>query len=728
MTRPSKRFWTIVACVGAVACGSDRPSPEDVARRTVETLESIPDLEQRAAVSALALNTLCTLGRLGGGEAEGRVETALARMIEDQPPELVSQLAAYGETLSRVSTVDRTRLLGDLASFDPGQCDSPPDWDRLRYGIIFNHQLIPRLRTNFCSNNLTYADGTVADRAITAGSVLHAIQPDPEGGPELRRFLPLATPALIGIERSEFVRARHPGLAATADDGEGISPYGFATNIQCSAANPCDASLGMLCNTVFGGAVGRCVAYPVVQKDQTMVLRGYNFWDVAESRVVFDPVVPGQGTESTTIVSIVDPNEPTDSAAACPLPSLSNPTHNRAHFRVTANEGAFYRVRMFNHNGQFLTQQDGLDDADSRVIHTCYPPPGPERDDVPPGTIRDCTFPQETCEQDGATCGATWAVPPRQLDECRHLPGETPPCGETPEWYEAQPLSPRGDGVAFREEAIVFVEAEAPVFELSGILHAIEVQEETGVDFLGSDEPLIGIVGGDLTTTPDPDNLAQRFLGSDYDEGERKIEDFPLTTVEVPADGNAVLLAFMFEDDGFVAAFAAGALAIAVAAAIIVLSGGAGALAAAGGGSGAVLVWGLLVGQFHQPDDLIAMDPFSATPAEVRERIGVSHADDFLTTVPALVGGLPEVDSPIRSGVTRSQVIHPFEEFRVADEPLQAECNPGSCGSGEVCLVNRCVPSDFSDPTAGTAFRERRTYLGGGGRYAVDYEWRLQEK
>jgi hypothetical protein len=34
------------------------------------------------------------------------------------------------------------------------------------------------------------------------------------------------------------------------------------------------------------------MAYPVV-KDQNLVLRGFNYWDVTEARVVFTPVVLG---------------------------------------------------------------------------------------------------------------------------------------------------------------------------------------------------------------------------------------------------------------------------------------------------------------------------------------------------------------------------------------------------------------------------------------------------
>jgi AraC family transcriptional regulator len=53
-----------------------------------------------------------------------------------------------------------------------------------------------------------------------------------------------------------------------------------------------------------------------------MVLRGFNYWDITEARVVFTPAVPGQGSESASVVSLVDANEPTDGAQACPRGGL----------------------------------------------------------------------------------------------------------------------------------------------------------------------------------------------------------------------------------------------------------------------------------------------------------------------------------------------------------------------------------------------------------------------
>jgi hypothetical protein len=735
---PRLRWYGLAATLAIAAsaacskgCGRSggQPEPRDVAQRMIQGLRAIPDAKHRAAVSALTFNTLCSISRLASGKADGRVEKFVAPLLAGKSADVKARLATFRETLGEIPQGTRAELLGSLASFDPKACEAAPDWDRLRYGVIFSHQLVPHLRFNFCSNNFTYGDGSSGERAITTGSLLTGIAVDPDGvHPPTHLLASLATPALIGVEGSEFVTARHPGLAATGNAGEGISPYGFKTNISCSATNDsCDPSLGLICRS------DTCVAYPVVQKDQTIVLRGYNFWDVAEARLVFEPLVPGQGTESTTIISTLDPNEPTDPVAACALPSTANATHNRAHFRVPANEGHFYRLRLFNHNGQFHTQKDGIDDAASRVIHTCYPPVGPNPDNVPPGTIRACTFPQETCPQDGVKCAAAWTTPPRKIEDCGHLPGQPSPCGETPEWYEAQMLSPRSDGVAFLNEAVVFVEAKAPVFQLSGTLHALEVVEETGIDFLGSDEPMMAIIGTSFANQPpsippDLGNLSQRFLGDDYDEGERKIENFKLVTTDLPADGQAAFLSVLVEDDGFAGAFAAGLVAIAIAAAIIIGTGGASLIAALGGASGAVLLWAFLVNQFIAPDDTIGLESFTATPVEVQERIGKTHAPDFLTIQPPAVGPLPALPDTQREGIGREYVIHPFFEGRASQDPLHAECDPGTCATGKECRVNRCVDVGFVDPTNGVAFRERRHYTASGGHYAVDLQWEMKKK
>ncbi len=541
----------------ATACDSEKPDAEDAATRVVARLETLPPGPTREAIAAVTLNAMCTIGRLGAGVADGRVETAVASLVASQPDDIRARLVDYRETLAAIPEAKRAELLGGLGTFDPATCSSAPAWDRLRTGVLFSNQPIPHLRFNFCSNNFSYPDGEPGGRAITVGSMLTAILHDPDGVNAPTHVLAsLATPSFTGIELGGGVFARDPALAATGGAGEGISPYGVDTGIPCSGnSNVCNASLGQMC-------MGTCMAFPVVKKDATIVLRGYNLWDVTDARLVFEPLIPGQGSESTTVIRDFDTNEPSDQVAACTLPSApQSASFNRAHFRVPANEGAFYKLRLFNHNGTFLTQADGVDDGEPRVIHTCFPP-SPVADNVPPGTVRDCTPPVETCVQDGLPCAAAWAAPPRKLDDCRHQPGQTPPCGETPEWYEAELLSPRVQGPKLMDDPIVFVEGStSPVFTLSGTLHALATIDETGFQsFFGSDEPIMALFGADLDSTavPDPEDLGNVYKGEDYDDGDRDIVDKLLTQEDLPADGELTFMAVLVEDDGFLGAFLAG--------------------------------------------------------------------------------------------------------------------------------------------------------------------------
>ena len=80
----------------------------------------------------------------------------------------------------------------------------------------------------------------------------------------------------MGLE-GDFVSARHPDLDATVTTpiGEGMTPFGVETGIPCSLSDEsaCDPAQGLLCSTrILGGSSGQCIAYPVVQKDQNLIL------------------------------------------------------------------------------------------------------------------------------------------------------------------------------------------------------------------------------------------------------------------------------------------------------------------------------------------------------------------------------------------------------------------------------------------------------------------------
>jgi hypothetical protein len=129
-------------------------------------------------------------------------------------------------------------------------------------------------------------------------------------------------------------------------------------------------------------------------------------------------------------------------------------------------------------------------------------------------------------------------------------------------------------------------------------------------------------------------------------------------------------------------------------------------------------------------DDLLGRTTFMAKPLNFDERIASTHAADFLTVSPPLFGALPapadaSEDDPLSEGELPARLIHPFVDFSLGDEPLEAQCNPGICASGQVCLVNRCVDPGFTDPTEGIGFKERREFELNGGHYAIDILWEV---
>ena len=683
-------------------------STKHMAALVIKELESITDPKQRAVATVYTLNTMCSLSRLAAGKADGRVETTVAPFFNSKVKPVARLLVhRLGDSLKQIPGTKRSELLGPLTQYDPGTCAAAPKWDEIKHAVLLETTVVPRLRTNYCSGNFTYADGANADRAITAASLFFA------GVEAPGTLLSGASPVISGVE-GEHVSS--PVIPASAS--EGLSPYGVTTDIPCSlASDSCDAAQGLICGERIN-AGDKCVAFPVVQKDQELILRGYNFWDLESARLVFSPLLPNTGTESIAEVSQIEANEPGDGTLACPLPSSSNPTHNRAHFRVGANEGRFYRLSMYNRNGTFHTQRDAADGADPRVIHNCYPESF-NVTNVPPGTPRGCTPPSETCVDDGKACAATWTKPPRKLDECRHFPHEPVKCAETPEWFKNEPLTTRSDGNMLKEP-VVYVRAEAPGYELRGTLSAIECEDETNE--IGSDEPVVFIAG---LKAPGPpgweidllnhiDDIGNAWRGKKVDSGERRQVNQLLSTVsDVKYDERVHFFVVLAEDDGFFDGYLSGVALIAITAAIIGLSGGTAGFIAG--------VWALVMAGIAG-DDRLGMVTLLATPLSVDQRIGATHTPDFLVNGTTL-GPLP----PAPNGRTEHQranpfLIHPFEDFKFGP-PLAAQCDPGPCDVGQKCLINRCVDNGFVDPTAGRGFRERREFASSSYYYVLDLLW-----
>lgn len=705
----------------------------------LRVLEGVADPVERETAAALSLNTLCSIRRVAEGNVQGDVEQRIFLYVNKLGPEVKARLLKAGQRLDAIPAVKRTELLGSLSYLDPGACTAAPDWTRIHRGVLFSHRAVPRLRDNFCSGNFTYADATSAERAITVGSeiVNSAVEIDSQVITET--VASTARPVVLGIE-GEHVDARHPALAATdtTPTGDGMNVYGVVTTIPCSSVDEsgCNPSLGLLCG-IHVNRGDRCVAYPVVTRDQELVLRGFNFWDVEEAQLLFTPVDPALSALAVpTSVIGVDANEPLDGNLACPLPTPANPTHNRAHFPVTANAGRFYKLTMFNHNGHFFTRQDTVDHADPRVLHACYPPSANLEEGIPAGTIRDCTEPTQTCAQDGAGCTATWTTPPRKLENCRHEIIQPAVCGETPEWFASVPLVERSDEFVFGREPIVFVENSEPSVRLTATLETLECIEESGWDWTGADEPMILLqgfpdviqAGTDADFLDDIDDTDSAFHGSDFHSGTRCRLTTPklLSSKDnVLATGEVLYLLLLAEDDSALTTFLVGAAIIVAAAATIYVAGWAGIWTAVVGTATAVTIWGVISAALGE-DDPMGKATFSATPLQFSERIASTHAANFLSVVPALFGVLPKLLGGVSLAEAVSSLLHPFAEYRATDPQPAPQCNPGTCASGFSCVVQQCVPSGFVDPTVGVGFRERRRYTADGTDYAMDLRWEMR--
>jgi hypothetical protein len=219
------------------------------------------------------------------------------------------------------------------------------------------------------------------------------------------------------------------------------------------------------------------------------------------------------------------------------------------------------------------------------------------------------------------------------------------------------------------------------------------------------------------------DENSQAWHGEDFDSGDsRKIGKLLSTVGGLKFDSQVFYIIELLEDDSKLEQFLAGAVLIIVAAVIIYFTAGAALWLTVGGSAAALAIWGAITNDTGE-DDLLGKATALATVLAMDERIGASHAPDFLTVNPPATPGLPTmpgIDNENQRGGPR--LIHPFIELPVKRLPIP-ECNPGNCPSGKVCLVNLCVDPGFVDPTAGRGFRERREYTGDRSHYTIDLLW-----
>jgi hypothetical protein len=521
----------------------DEPEVKVPGRSMVASLRAIADPQQRAVVSAMTLNALCTAKRAANGRALTAPEQGVADAFATLSVAERAEAQRAGVVLAGITPDERRELLGPLAAVDPGLCESgtPPLYAAL---LASRNGVIPRLRAPHCAGGVTYAGGVEAEAAGRAVTVATEVLRPGSNDVEFFRnpfVAPLARPFITGFTKqaptvsgsSALDQDRVQNRDCGSIPGDGISPYGVRTTIACSLQAPCDQAAGMICgaelNRVIVGnnyETAACYAFPVVTAGPSanLLLRGYNFWDVDDAKLEFTPL---HAPSTSAIVGLsangVVANEGVDptlgscapafgriqkgSAACAEATDPGNRTHNVAEFPVSQlTPGRFYRVRMMNHNGTF--RHRNVADDPGRVLHACYsraaggpvkhdPRTGlPLFDSRDPGafvdTRFDCQPPQASCvanDQGFSRCsdGAWSADGPRPLSACRHAPGTEPTCGETPEWFYSEPIAvTEGRGPLLRQP-IVFVAGEAG-FKLVSRLYGVRCLEESGRDWAGSDE------------------------------------------------------------------------------------------------------------------------------------------------------------------------------------------------------------------------------------------------
>jgi hypothetical protein len=569
-----------------------------------------------------------------------------------------------------------------------------------------------------------------------AGTIV-GIHHDPDGGDSEEIVSDTgANPQITGIDGATSVV---PGLSQGDNvPGTNMSPYGVTVspstcNATTLANDTCEHATGLICGTLVGLGP-KCIAYPVVTRGDSLVLSGFNYWDKDGAKARYLPVASQQLSALVDVESVVEQPGTTASEAqiGCSTNfSNSNVPHDKASFPIPVEPG-FYRIKMYNQNGHFLTQDDVVSAGDEtpsgRVLHICYPPDADL--DVPPGTIRACTQPTQTCPQDGLTCTPGWSQAPRDpfTDACEHQPGDPAPCGESPQWFESPPKRTVSSGeISFEADAIVYVQAAGPEYTLRAEMSTFECVDESNPEWAGNDEVVFHmqafVAGGDQTFEEMLDQLNLQRGDAHFDnadDGDRSHTDGKvlLQLQDVGLTDKAAFLLQVAEDDGGIWV-EIGTVAIAiVAVAVAIALPGIGTLIAA---AAVPTLWYFLADDARHSDPA-GTEAFGGTPYDFTRRILAERADGFLSAM-QLIGPLARsVGAPLDHALP-ARLIHPFLDLRVSKEstaPTFDVCTQSfGCASGQSCFGGVCVPSaaDTHD-----FFSERRQY-NGEGDYVFDLKY-----
>lgn len=706
------------------------------AQRTINVLRSIQDVQKRQFVSALVLNLQSAFSRAAAGTVGSEIERRIATYENRLDPTTRAFVATLGRGLPFIPTDVRAELLGTLVAFDPGNGLNPPLLEALG---VNTSNVNARVRTNFCAQ---------PDRDVTVGIFSSTIG-DPDNG--IGSVESLADPVITGLQRNT-VSSPHPVLVSdhdtkessgSSDEGNGFSSKGIPTALPC----PCDATQGLLCSNELAltprppGPTDVCQAYPIVTQGQNFTLRGYNFWDAETAILELAPVDPGNGgtgsyTAHTTGIDTSGAN------LDCLPADSSHETHDTASFQAQVSPG-FYRLRLFNQNGRFRLRGEPPD-ALGRTIHTCWKLPPPDTHTFPlpePTTDLNCdptAVAGTTCVADGAPCPASiWSVQPRALADCQGSFLDPPRCGETPAWIGSQPL--------IQAQPIVYVQQGVPTFQVQVLRQSVEAVNESGTDFLGSDETQIILAGftdanakNGLNTIGELSQQAGVLGPDDYDSGTRRVFNPAGLLAQVNSVGQDDTIYFGLE---FLEIDCSSCIEGVVGALGAVITGG---LCAAGvscaiAGPVGVIVTSAVIAMIASSDvnDNMGVTTWSGTPRQIADRISATHASNFLPNYQGYnltPGALPTfTTNGVTTGTARQRLMHPFvidgNLTRVVQAPQPqpgrdiplVQCNPGTCTGGAICDVNQCVAPGSVDDLAGFGFREQRAILNGSDSwYGVD--------
>jgi outer membrane protein assembly factor BamB len=730
----------------------------------------------------LSWASVCDLYRASRGEASSKVAKEL---VSDMTASDRDEIRQMMEDIRSIPSATAQTLLGPLAGFDPRACTQQPQFEQVSVKVqALDSSLEGHLRANFC---------TGSDDSITVNA---EVVQEPSFGElaQLGLTVPTASPVLIGIDPtphmldasnslSQAQAAADLGHPALIDDwiqrrggrpstpvlenprypGDGLSPFGVETTTDCSASSyqtdNCDHGGGLICGSLVGRS-NKCYAFPVIPLNEGLRVIGHNFWDRSAFLVlenVSDPSAsvvldqPNARARASANAAInctpaINPDrEPS-------LEAISLGNQNTLQYDLTQG-GGFYRVKVYNKNGNFRTQADARSGrTEGRVIHVCRSVEADVaawEDTSTMGTIRDCTPPTQTCVQDGAACTAQWGTAPRSQEECNNdarAPGDglSDACGETPSYFES-----RG------RQAIVYIAPSRPTFTHRAFVNRIECTEETLCNNCGGEDE-IAMVAVTMTgdrikgISEDPKRFRDEAISvyrNDFEHRQIRHPEYRFDTVRGIRRSSElyITIGFVEEDQETVTRtqIIGGIVTAAGAAVTEYYAPGYGAAVAAAGATATKAIISKTKGA-----DNLGYQTWHGTYWDLMKRVDFTHRPDFMLTpnsdgatmtVPPTVGG---------SGKYIGTLLHPIIGYGRSLPDTTVECGTPdgqpSCSANTTCYVNQCIgteerdgarpwlrwPNGFSNPTQDDAtynvgWRMRYDTERDGGHYKADYTFAL---